>query len=85
MSGWQNGDFNYDGTVDASDYTLIDNAFNSQGTPLASAAVPSGGLTAGSTDEIAPAAVPEPTAIALLAAVAGGMLGRRRPAVSRNR
>ena len=25
--GWFNGDFNYDGTINGSDYTLIDNAF----------------------------------------------------------
>ena len=29
-TGWFNGDFNYDGTVNGSDYTLIDNAFNSR-------------------------------------------------------
>jgi phosphodiesterase/alkaline phosphatase D-like protein len=27
---WQNGDFNYDGSIDGSDYSLIDNAFNQQ-------------------------------------------------------
>ncbi len=34
MTGWANGDFNYDGTVDGGDYTLIDNAFNTQGSAL---------------------------------------------------
>jgi len=28
LTGWSNGDFNYDGVVDGSDYSLIDNAFN---------------------------------------------------------
>jgi hypothetical protein len=36
LTGWQNGDFNYDGAVNGSDYTLIDNAFNSQGPSLGS-------------------------------------------------
>ena len=31
LSGWSNGDFNYDGTIDGSDYSLIDNTFNLQG------------------------------------------------------
>ena len=35
LTGWANGDFNYDGVVDGSDYTFIDNAFNSQGASLA--------------------------------------------------
>lgn len=34
ISGWSNGDFNYDGVLDGSDYTLIDNAFNSQGAAI---------------------------------------------------
>ena len=31
-TGWFNGDFNYDCVMNASDYTLIDNACNTQGT-----------------------------------------------------
>jgi hypothetical protein len=31
LSGWSNGDFNYDGVINGDDYTLIDNAYNSQG------------------------------------------------------
>jgi hypothetical protein len=34
LTGWYNGDFNYDGSVNGTDWTLFDNAFNSQGTPL---------------------------------------------------
>jgi hypothetical protein len=30
ISGWANGDFNYDGLINGDDYTLIDNTFNSQ-------------------------------------------------------
>ena len=44
LTGWSNGDFNYDGVVDCDDFTLIDNAFNqlaAQGaSPLASMAEP---------------------------------------------
>jgi hypothetical protein len=28
LSGWQNGDFNYDDQINGDDYTLIDNSFN---------------------------------------------------------
>ena len=35
MTGWANGDFNYDAQVNGTDYTLIDNAFNTQGASLA--------------------------------------------------
>jgi hypothetical protein len=31
LTGWQNGDFNYDNAINGDDYTLIDNAYNSQG------------------------------------------------------
>lgn len=31
LSGWTNGDNNYDSVIDGADYSLIDNAFNSQG------------------------------------------------------
>ncbi len=31
LAGWYNGDFNYDGVINGDDYTLIDNAYNSQG------------------------------------------------------
>ncbi len=73
LTGWYNGDFNYDGKVDASDYTLIDNAFNTQAAPLTT---PSG-VVATATDEVAAvapvagtAAVPEPAAVGLVAAAA---------------
>ena len=64
--GWLNGDFNYDSKVDGTDYFLIDNAFGAQGAPL------SGGSEA--------SAVPEPSAMALLALGAGLLVRRRRNA-----
>jgi len=39
-TGWLNGDFNYDGAINGSDYTLIDNAFNTQGASLAAQVAP---------------------------------------------
>lgn len=36
LTGWCNGDFNCDGVVDGSDYTLIDDAFNTPGGNLSS-------------------------------------------------
>lgn len=34
LTGWANGDANYDGAVDGTDFTLLDNAFNRQGPQL---------------------------------------------------
>ena len=61
--GWFHGDFNYDGTINADDYFLIDSVFIAQSGFL-SAAAPS-------------ARVPEPGALAVLAA-AGLTFVRRR-------
>jgi hypothetical protein len=47
FSGWYNGDFNLDGVINGSDYTLADNAFNSQG--------PSLGLTSIAGSSVRPA------------------------------
>jgi autotransporter-associated beta strand protein len=70
LTGWQNGDFNYDGVINGSDYTLIDNAFNMQGASLAAQVL----------SEIAPAAssVPEPACAGLLALGALIPMLRRR-------
>ena len=72
VGGWYNGDFNYDGIIDGSVYSLIDNAFNSQGGSL------SPSLVANSTTQIA--AVPEPASVAtlLLIGVAALSGGRKR-------
>jgi hypothetical protein len=34
--GYANGDFNYDGVIDAGDYGIIDNSFQLQGAPIPS-------------------------------------------------
>jgi hypothetical protein len=39
LTGWANGDFDYDDAIDGSDYTLIDNAFNLQSTTTPAAEV----------------------------------------------
>jgi hypothetical protein len=65
LSGWQNGDFDYSGSVTASDLALVLRSLANQGAPLGV----SGGGASG--------AVPEPSvAITLLAAVP--LLQRRR-------
>ena len=66
LTGWQNGDVNYDGVVDGSDYALADNAFNQQAGQVAAPAA------------VAAAAVPEPASVLALAGAAG-LFRRRRP------
>ena len=85
LAGWQNGDFNYDGFINGDDYTLIDNAYNSQGS------VSYAGLSVGPTEMIVTAteqisaganglsrAVPEPTCLWMLGSATAGLLIRRR-------
>jgi hypothetical protein len=75
MTGWANGDFNYDGVIDGSDYTLIDNAFNTQGSQINGT---SASLVAKTTEQIAvTASVPEPTISGLLTLSLIGTLRRR--------
>jgi hypothetical protein len=47
MTGWSNGDFNYDGAVDGSDYSLLDNAFNQETAGAAPLAVVGAALVTG--------------------------------------
>jgi Dockerin type I domain len=76
LSGWRNGDFNYDNAVNGDDYTLIDNAFNTQGTTsFAGGSAGPAEIVASDSEQIA---VPEPGSLGLV--VAGGMLARRRRA-----
>jgi hypothetical protein len=74
LTGWANGDFNYDGVVNGSDYTLIDNAFNMQGAQLSTEIASPTALIAGG----AVSAVPEPASLGLLGISALGLLARRR-------
>jgi hypothetical protein len=76
LTGWGNGDFNYDGVIDGSDYTLIDNAFNMQGGNLSSTK-----QMAGSTAQVAgvgAAVVPEPASVGLMTLGALAARYRRR-------
>ena len=66
LTGYENGDFDYSGRIDADDYFIIDRNYSRQGTTFASAAS-IGGTTA----------VPEPAGVAVLA-VAATLMGRRR-------
>jgi fibronectin-binding autotransporter adhesin len=72
LTGWNNGDFNYDSVVNGDDYTLIDNAFNTQGSVSFAA------ITVEPTETIATtASVPEPTSLVLVAIAAISLRSRR--------
>jgi hypothetical protein len=64
LTGWRNGDVNYDGVVNGTDYTALLAALANQGAPFA-------GGTGGA------GAIPEPAALGLLT-LAVPMLSRRR-------
>jgi autotransporter-associated beta strand protein len=73
LTGWQNGDFNYDNVINGSDYTLIDNAFNMQGVNLATEIASPTAQIAGAGSS----SVPEPASLMLIGMGALGLLGRR--------
>jgi hypothetical protein len=78
LVGWRNGDFNYDGSINGDDYTLIDNAYNTQGSlSFAGDSAGPAEMIASDTGQVA-IAVPEPSAVTLLALMSGGLLKRRR-------
>jgi hypothetical protein len=75
LHGWANGDFNYDGTVNATDLNLLATAFMAQGDPL----------SVGFADQLEtlslsapPEMVPEPASLGMLALGAGMLLRRGR-------
>ncbi len=72
LTGWVNGDFNYDGVVTSADVNLLLTSLPNQGAPLNNSGAGPGG---------AGGAVPEPSALAL-AGVAGVALSTRRRRVS---
>ena len=78
-SGWSNGDFNYDGVVDGSDYSLIDNAFN-QVAAIAGNAV----ITAASPADVISAAKPKTFAAAIPSASASSNLFNNNPIAPNN-
>jgi len=78
MTGWHNGDFNYDGVINGDDYTLIDNAYNSQTAGTLSVSAGPAEQFGVPTESIATPAVPEPASLSLLGVGAAAMLSRRR-------
>ena len=76
-TGWFNGDFNYDGTVNGSDYTLIDNAFNSQAASLAAELAEPAAVDSFQVSNVA--GVPEPATLGIASVACLALLGRRLP------
>jgi hypothetical protein len=64
LTGWANGDFNGDGTIDGTDYALLDQAYKLQ--------------NSSASGVLAPAAVPEPASLLLLGLPVAAVTGRRR-------
>jgi hypothetical protein len=74
-----NGDVNYDGVVNGSDYRLMDNAFNTQGAAIASAVALTTAEIATPTAQLfgsAGISVPEPATLGVLVIGTIGSLGR---------
>jgi hypothetical protein len=83
LTGWYNGDFNYDGVINGDDYTLIENAFSTQGsTTFAGVSAGPAEIIAADTSQVASmssSAVPEPGSLMLVAVLfAERLLMRRR-------
>jgi hypothetical protein len=64
-TGYGNGDFNFDGVIDAGDYGLIDNSFQLQGAPISTNGSP-----------FAIMAVPEPSSALVIGLAAATFLPR---------
>ena len=64
---WAEGDFNYDGKINALD-------FNAVATNFGAAAIPAGGVEGAALGAL----VPEPASIGMVAMMASGLVARRR-------
>ncbi|HWP41450.1 MAG TPA: PEP-CTERM sorting domain-containing protein, partial [Tepidisphaeraceae bacterium] len=83
LSGWLNGDFDYSGSIDATDYALIDNAYVNQVGPLAEAIIAEhtrmlGGEYLAALRAIQSGVIPEPATMSLLLAGAWSLQRPRR-------
>jgi hypothetical protein len=70
QTGYHHGDIDFSGAIDADDYFLIDRAFANQGAALA--------VLEAMLASSAAASVPEPASLAMGAAMAALLVGRRR-------
>jgi hypothetical protein len=88
LTGWQNGDFNYDGVVNYEDYALMDAACATfENGPLATSEIAAHAAEFGQSyiaalaalDPAAvPAVAPEPASTSFIGVGLIGLLGRRR-------
>ena len=65
---WTQGDFNYDGTVNVTDFNILASNFNA--TPIATQAL--------DTAPVLGTLAPEPASLSVIALGAAAVLGRRR-------
>jgi PEP-CTERM motif-containing protein len=91
--GWSDGDYNYDGQINKNDVSLLAASYVFQGAPLGDAITPAQAQyllaldpdmpanVQGEFDAIAAGETPEPGSVAVIGAVAIGLLGRRRKRV----
>ncbi len=79
-SGWEFGDYNYDGVVNVADFKMFIDGFKAQGGSLGEldAAVLADGLLSNAQRATLLAAVPEPSCAAIMAVGAWGLLSRKR-------
>ncbi len=79
-TGWDQGDFNYDGTVNNTDFGLLIDGLVSQGTPLGQldAAIEASPLLSAAQKANLLSVVPEPSTMAVLAMAGAGLMTRRR-------
>jgi hypothetical protein len=91
--GWSDGDYNYDGQINKNDVSLLASSYVFQGAPLGDAITPGQAQYLLALDPDMPATTdayfqaiaagqtPEPGSVAVVGAVAVGLLGRRKKRV----